>query len=132
MIHDLNIKDADGKERHVFVTISTRQLEEIGDFNQDEEIELNFKGVIKKIDIPQVAAPVAKEGEEPAKEEVKAEDLNENPDLLKPDNKVTIELLTGEVVNKKEERKRAESLNLKPEEIRQIQQKRESRQGKAE
>ncbi len=120
---DLNIKDAEGKEKKVLLTLSVRQLEEVGDFNENDDIELKFTGVVRKAEIPPAATP--KEGEKP-----EVPDYNENPDLLKPDRYVTIELLTGEVLNKKEERKKAESLDLKPEEVQHIKNKMSERAGK--
>lgn len=103
--------------KSIFVTLSVRQLEELGDFQQGDDIEMNIKGIVKKIDVPPV--PVAKEGEE----KPEAPDYNENPDELKEERFITIELQTGEVLNEKPERKRAKSLNLTPEEVNHIKNK---------
>jgi hypothetical protein len=109
------MKDLVLGDKKTYLTLSTRQLDDLGDFSENDDIEITIKGRVVKMDMPP-APEVTPDAQEP--------DYNENPELLKPDTKVTLELLEGEVLNKKEKRKRAENLDMTKEDLDQVNRKR--------
>jgi len=101
------MQDITGKNgKAYFITISNQNFEEVGDFNENDDIEVTFKGRVAK-----VTMPMQPEGEV---------DYNEHPEKLKDEKTYVIEIKEGDVLNKKPERQKAEELGISVERYKKI------------
>ena len=97
--------------KNKYLTLSNKQLEEIADYGQGDDVELKIMCRVKSIKTTE-QEPL-KPGEEPP-------DPNENPDLIEPESFITLEIVEAEVLNKKPDRKRAEHLGISKDDLNKI------------
>lgn len=102
------MKDIEGDE--LFLTISSKQLAEIRDYSEGENVELHIVGEVSEY--KQVEKQPVKEGE--------VKTGNRDAEDVGDEYIVTIQVKEAGVMNMKEDRKRAEHLGMTPERLNKI------------